>query len=148
MFVIVSGMIKKCIWKSKRISCSAIFSMHPTDRGMCCSFNKQKADMMFKESRYQEQNVRMNDQDKMHSFEDSGVPDWWAQFVFAFSYLTVRHVFQCNRYDPFPESGWSRGLTLVLDAHTDQITASSIPHYFQALNMKYPECKKIIPLFQ
>ena len=74
--ILTSGMIKKCIWKSKRISCSAIFSMHPTDRGMCCSFNKHKADMIFKESRYQKQMMRMNLQDKMYSFEDSGVPDW------------------------------------------------------------------------
>ena len=37
------------------------------------------------------------------------------------------------RYNPVPESGLSRGLTLVLDAHTDLITAASIPDYFQAL---------------
>ena len=51
--------------------------MHPTDRGMCCSFNKQKADEMFKESRYQENIVKLTEQDKKFSFEDSKVPDWW-----------------------------------------------------------------------
>ena len=44
------------------------------------------------------------------------------------------------RFDPLPEAGWSRGLTLVLDAHTDQITSSSIPHYFQALFLQEDEC--------
>ena len=37
------------------------------------------------------------------------------------------------RFDPKPESGWSRGLTVVLDAHTDLIAASSIPEYFQVM---------------
>ena len=71
-------MIKKCLWKGKRLSCSAIFSKHPTDRGMCCSFNKQKADEMFRESNYQELMMIMNDHDKMNSYEDPGLPDWYA----------------------------------------------------------------------
>ena len=69
-------MIKECLWKGKRLSCAAIFSMHPTDRGMCCSFNKQKADMMFKSNRYQDQIMKMTEQDKKMSFEDSTIPDW------------------------------------------------------------------------
>ena len=69
-------MIKECWWKGKRLSCSSIFSKNPTDRGMCCSFNKQKAEEMYKESRYQEQLKRLNDQDKRLSFEKSGVPNW------------------------------------------------------------------------
>ena len=70
------GMIKECWWKGKRLSCSSIFTKIPTDRGMCCSFNKQKAEEMFKESRYQHQLKRLNDQDKRLSFEKSTVPDW------------------------------------------------------------------------
>ena len=69
-------MIKRCIWKGERLSCSSIFSMYPTDRGMCCTFNKQKADEMFRANRYQEQISRMTKQDKDHSVEDSTVPDW------------------------------------------------------------------------
>ena len=52
--------------------------MHPTDRGMCCSFNKQKADMMFKSNRYQDQIMKMTEQDKKMSFEDSAIPDWYT----------------------------------------------------------------------
>ena len=69
-------MIKRCLWKGRRMSCSSIFSMHPTDRGMCCSFNKQKADEMFTQSRYQENLVKLTEQDKKFSSEDSKVPDW------------------------------------------------------------------------
>ena len=69
------GMLKRCVWKGRRLNCSSIFSMYPTDRGMCCTFNKQKADEMFKESNYQRQLVRLGGQDKHMSFEDSTLPD-------------------------------------------------------------------------
>ena len=39
--------IKKCYWKNKPISCSAIFQKRPTDRGMCCSFNMEKAENIY-----------------------------------------------------------------------------------------------------
>ena len=71
-----SGMTKNCMWKGRKLSCSAIFAMQPTDEGMCCSFNKEKAEEMFRESRYQEQIVRLTDQDKKKSREDSTVPQW------------------------------------------------------------------------
>ena len=74
----ITGMIKECLWRGKRLSCSAIFSMHPTDRGMCCSFNKEKADLMFKNNRYQDQITKLTDQDKKMSFEDSALPDWYT----------------------------------------------------------------------
>ena len=70
------GMIKKCFWKGRRLSCSSIFTMHPSDRGMCCSFNKKKADEMFKQNRYQENMKFLTDQDKKLSREDSIVPPW------------------------------------------------------------------------
>ena len=70
------GMIRDCIWKGKRLSCSAIFTKQPTDQGMCCSFNKERADEMFKESRYREQIEKLSDQDKTLSAEDSALPDW------------------------------------------------------------------------
>ena len=71
-------MIKDCIWKGRRLSCSAIFSKQPTDRGMCCSFNKEKADEMFKESLYMEQIKMLTGQDNTHSAEDSTVPEWYV----------------------------------------------------------------------
>ena len=50
--------------------------MYPTDHGMCCTFNKQRADEMFKASRYQEEVTKLSSQDKESSFEDSEVPPW------------------------------------------------------------------------
>ena len=46
--------IKKCSWKGKEISCPSIFEMQPTDRGMCCSFNMEKAEKIFQMSKYSE----------------------------------------------------------------------------------------------
>ena len=70
-----TGMIKDCIWKGKRLSCSSIFTKQPTDRGMCCSFNKEKADRMFKESKYREQIEKLTFQDRVLTAEDFAVPD-------------------------------------------------------------------------
>ena len=71
-------MIKSCVWKGKKLNCSSIFTMYPTDRGMCCTFNKQKADDMFKQSRYQDQLQRLSSQDKDLSFENSVLPSWFV----------------------------------------------------------------------
>ena len=77
-------MIKKCLWRGKPVSCAAVFKMQPTDRGMCCSFNKEKADKMFRESRYREHVMRMNKQDETMSKEDSKLPEWLANPFYLF----------------------------------------------------------------
>ena len=42
------------------------------------------------------------------------------------------------RFDPLPEAGRAKGLSLMLDAHSDLIAASSVPDDFQAnLYLKY-----------
>ena len=51
------GMIKYCEWKGRTIPCSAIFKTTPTDRGMCCTFNLQAAEKMFKDEEYRVSNV-------------------------------------------------------------------------------------------
>ena len=81
------GMLKDCIWKGERLNCSAIFSMQPTDQGMCCSFNKQKADEMFRASRYRDEIIRLTDQDKRKSRDHSTIPDWYAIFQFENIFL-------------------------------------------------------------
>ena len=68
-------MIKKCMWRGKPIDCAAIFKMQPTDQGMCCSFNKEKADEMFKDGRYKENLMKLIAQDVEHSVEGSELPD-------------------------------------------------------------------------
>ena len=51
------GMIKYCEWKGRTMPCSAIFKTTPTDRGMCCTFNLQAAEKMFKDEEYRVSNV-------------------------------------------------------------------------------------------
>ena len=59
------SMIKKCSWKEKEMPCQAIFKTLPTDRGMCCSFNMEKAEDIFQKSTY---SVLVQD---MQSFDES-----------------------------------------------------------------------------
>ena len=72
----LSGMIKRCMWRGQPISCAAIFKMQPTDQGMCCSFNKEKAEEMFLEGRYQEHLIYMTAQDEIQALDDSQLPGW------------------------------------------------------------------------
>ena len=69
-------MIRKCVWRGRPISCAAIFKMQATDRGMCCSFNKERADQLFSESRYLAATQKMNSQDKTFAADESSVPEW------------------------------------------------------------------------
>ena len=44
--------------------------------------------------------------------------------------------FYHHGFDPAPEAGKSRGLDLILDAHTDLVTASSVTEPFQVLSVE------------
>ena len=90
------GMIKDCIWKGRRLSCSGIVTMQPTDQGMCCSFNKERADRMLQQSRYQEQLLRLREQDKTHSRDDSELPDGQAQIIIKTNFNYAEISFKCN----------------------------------------------------
>ena len=73
---LVTGILKWCAWKGLRLNCSSIFTMFPTDRGMCCSFNMLKAEEMFRESKYRDSIAKFTQRDRDMSFDDSTVPDW------------------------------------------------------------------------
>lgn len=34
-----TGLLKSCHWKGVKLPCSAVFTVVPTDLGLCCSFN-------------------------------------------------------------------------------------------------------------
>ena len=55
--------------------------MQPTDQGMCCSFNKQKAEEMYVEGRYQEHVTKMTEQDAMQAKAGSRLPKWWGDVI-------------------------------------------------------------------
>ena len=50
--------------------------MFPTDRGMCCSFNMQRAEEMFRDSKYKELITKFEQRDKNMSFDNSTIPEW------------------------------------------------------------------------
>ncbi len=106
------GLIKKCSWKGTNINCSAIFDTFPTDRGMCCTFNMEKAEAIFKESRFQQTVTKFQGHDKNDS---NGFPPSW--------YTKAK--------EPVSQAGISKGLSLVLDAHTDLLASGSVAEDFQ-----------------
>lgn len=99
------AMVKKCLWKGMPINCAAIFQTFPSDRGMCCAFNMAKAEQLFHSSDYSQMVGKMQSRDKEHAYGNKTQPSWFE--------LTAK-------------VGRSKGLTLVLDAHTDLIAAGTI----------------------
>ena len=104
------GLLKACVWKGRKLPCSLIFKTSPTDQGMCCTFNMEAAESMFKNGPYLEMIEKMQEKDRQHSFDyDKKLPDWWL-----------------SNQEPKSQPGKSKGLTLILDAHSDTVSSSSI----------------------
>lgn len=119
--------IKRCYWKKRPISCNAIFQKRPTDRGMCCSFNIEKAENIFKKSKYTNVITTRQKHDSKNGFQSSRKPFWYER-----------------NNEPITSAGIENGLTLVFDAHSDQISSGSIFDSFQGIpvlvdgNKKFP----------
>ena len=109
-----SSFLKRCIWKGEVIPCSAIFKSIPTDRGMCCSFNIQDAEDFFVQSQYQKMISKLQNEDLNNSFLPNTLPDWYTE-----------------NGEPTTMPGVTMGLTIIVDAHTDQLEAYSIDSDFQ-----------------
>ena len=73
------SLIKKCFWKEKEVSCSAIFQKRPTDRGMCCSFNMKKAEHVFRTSKYKKAISSGQSKDSANGFDSSRTPNWYKR---------------------------------------------------------------------
>ena len=58
------SVIKRCYWKEMEMACPVIFQTLPTDRGMCCAFNKEKAEDIFKKTKYGDAVKRMQQSDQ------------------------------------------------------------------------------------
>ena len=108
------SVIKRCLWKGEKVSCSSLFSMRPTDRGMCCTFNTGKVDSIFREGEYTAEIQKLEAQDKEHAFEGSEKPDWYTK-----------------DNEPIPHPGQDKGLRLVLDAHSDLVSPGSVADRFR-----------------
>ena len=88
------GMLKGCFWKGVEVPCSKVFDTFPTDQGMCCTFNIEKADQMFKNGKYTKMVNTMQKRDQNLSYDRShDVPHQWKENL-----------------KPISEAGISKGL--------------------------------------
>ena len=108
------GMLKGCFWKGAEMPCSQIFDMFPTDQGMCCTFNLDKAEKMFKDGNYKDLVQKMQKRDKSLSYDRK-----------VHSYATRE-----ENDSPTAEAGLSKGLQVILDAHSNLLAGGTVPGDF------------------
>ena len=85
----------------------------------------EKADNIFQESKYKDAIVMRQREDEMNGFETGELPKW----------------FQENN-EPKPEAGQSKGLTLILDGHTDRLTEATVSDNFRGFPVVIEEKNK------
>ena len=94
------SVLKYCEWRGMQVPCSAIFSSYPTDQGICCVFNMQAADKMF-------------------------VGETYPQLI-SKNLQTNPSEMQAATSIQKTEPGKNKGLLVVLDSHSDALSASSL----------------------
>jgi amiloride-sensitive sodium channel len=104
------SLLKYCEWKGLEIPCSEIFTSFPTDQGMCCSFNMGAAEDIFIQNTYTRVIQNLQDIDKTMAFNSRN--DQYTGPVLTKSQLKT-------------EPGRSKGLTVILDAHSDFYSSTS-----------------------
>ena len=105
--------LKRCFWKNNPINCSAIFQQRPTNQGMCCTFNMEKADEILKNSKYTDVISKRQMDDAENAFDPAEVPEWYI-----------------NDVEPTPESGRNKGLKLIVDGHSNLQSAGTVKENF------------------
>ena len=101
------GMLKSCFWKGREMPCSKVFDTFPTDQGMCCTFNMDKAEKMFKDGKYRDMVQKMQKRDKHLSFDKKS---WSMEKKLVFT----------------SETGISKGLQVILDAHSNLLAGGTV----------------------
>ena len=135
-----NGMIKSCTWRGMKLPCSKLFTASPTDRGMCCSFNVKAAEEMFAAGVYQTNIIKMQKRDDLLAFdknEGDTIPKDGNQTKLikkgnddkSAHNETIDMIDSDRKFKP--QAGVSKGLSLVLDAHSDLLSSSSIGDNFQ-----------------
>ena len=137
--------IKKCYWKEKEIDCKAIFQKRPTNRGMCCSFNMKRADNFMKSSKYKNAIALQQSKDSNRGFESNGIVVKNTQWFIG-------------NNEPKAEPGIEKGLTLVVDSHSNRLSSASVFDNFRGFpiiiedNQKFPTTsfsgKRVRPGFE
>ena len=95
------SVLRYCEWKGVQVPCAAIFSTFPTDQGMCCTFQMKAAEDMFSGETYPHLIQTLQDKEK---------------------YSGNRVTVKTQNMEP----GQNKGLFVILDSHSDIMTASSI----------------------
>ena len=106
--------IKRCYWKNEPVSCNAIFEKRATDQGLCCSFNAEKAETLFKASRYASIITEMQKKEHLMGMETRKKPQWYT-----------------SNSEPMPNVGRDFGLTVVVDGHSDKLSPSTVSDNFR-----------------
>ena len=63
------SVIKRCYWRGRMVDCASIFVTRSTDHGMCCTFNSDNAENIFKDNIYMNMSSDMQKRDKQLSFK-------------------------------------------------------------------------------
>ena len=87
---------------------------------------------MFKDNHFQEQLTRLTTQDKENSRYDSEIPGW--RVMMSLQKIALINKSYSLRYDPIAESGKSMGLSIMLDAHSDVLSTSSVLDSFMVIS--------------
>ncbi|TRY67303.1 hypothetical protein TCAL_07234 [Tigriopus californicus] len=125
--------LKWCSWKNVPVPCSAIFQKFPTIEGICCAFNLNAADL-YVENSLREWILTSQREDFLNSFEKAEAFSGWPS-------------------NPIPKAGKQNGLMVMLDAHSDSISAGSVKDDFTGFlalvggaknNPLYPETKVLL----
>ena len=86
---------------------------------------------MFKDNHFQEQLTRLTTQDKENSRYDSEIPGW--QVMMSLQKIALINK-SYSRYAPIAESGKSMGLSIMLDAHSNVLSTSSVLDSFMVIS--------------
>lgn len=102
-------MLRYCEWKGVAIPCSKIFTKFPTDEGICCSFNIKAAEEIFYGKTFNSALQHLQHRDIDLLMDKADLPS---------DYIT--------RNEPQILPGKEKGLTIILDAHTDALSPGTV----------------------
>lgn len=107
-------MITTCLWASKPIECTEIFHPSLTDEGLCCSFNRLKSELIFRNPK------DTSDLNVIFKYPSANwTPEDGYPLNTPFIYMPWRPLGAGNHL----------GLTIVLDAEVDEYYCSSEVSY-------------------
>ena len=108
------AMLKLCKWKGKPMPCSSIFQKVATDSGICCAFNMKEADQLFVKSKYTTLIKQLQSEERKLAFKTNISTDWYN-----------------DKGEPQSQAGTKMGLSVVLDAHTNNIMDYTVSSDYQ-----------------